>query len=135
MTPSRGETLYCPNEVKFPLVFSRGQTPEIKQCTPSKNIFSFETARSPYDNKMGNSPFKKFGFDYMTSGQSPCPPDQLRPSGLSPQPSPAFNFTDNSAYRRGIEQNYFFNPMLNPSSIGKSVPKFTFNQTPNRDKP
>ena len=37
-----------PKEYNYPLVFSRGQTPEmIKGMTPNKNIFIFDQAKSP----------------------------------------------------------------------------------------
>jgi hypothetical protein len=37
-----------PKDYNYPLVFSRGQTPEMtKGMTPNKNIFSFDQAKSP----------------------------------------------------------------------------------------
>lgn len=70
----------------FPLVFSRGQTPEMKQCTPN-NIFSFENMKSPNLIQNFGSPYDRFMFN------------------------------NDNPFRR---QNYFFNPLLNQDSVGKT---------------
>lgn len=72
----------------FPLVFSRGQTPEMKQCTPN-NVFSFDTSKSPNMIPAFGSPYDRFMFN------------------------------DNPFRRQGA-QNYFFNPLMNQDSVGKT---------------
>lgn len=81
-------------EFAFPLVsFSRGHTPEMKQYTPNKNVFSFDNARSPYR-----------------------PEYFMKPSGCSPYLAP-INFHPDEK----VNQGWFFQPMMmNQDSVGKT---------------
>mmetsp|Transcript_10320 Transcript_10320/g.11554 ORF Transcript_10320/g.11554 Transcript_10320/m.11554 type:complete len:163 (-) Transcript_10320:33-521(-) len=104
--------------MNFPLVFSRGQTPEVNACTPNKNIFNFEGLKSPNLFNNAISPFKKYpGGDYILDDTSPFRADYLLNKNVS---SPAFNYND-SSYRRNQGHNYFFDPFPNnPGSVNKT---------------
>lgn len=123
-------------ETYLPMVFSRGQTPEIMNS--NNNIFSFENAKSPGMFKIG-SPFKMYthGGDQMLDiAPSPFTQDyNLKNQSYSP----AFNYNDSSS-RRPANQNYFFNSnVVVQENTGKTSEQNVFfqfgNQPSSHNKP